>query len=619
MATIAPSSEIKLYSNIQITGGMNIAFSTRAAQTAYFNRHVVQHHTNCYYVRKTGTLKVEARPSIVNSCNFISFRNPAFLDKTIYARIVDWEYINNETTEIRYAIDWWQTYMFDCRYLRGQIEREHLSQDDFVKAESNPYDLSIYEFNTSEALPTGESLEPNYTLGTNLDTIGPNGSPWVVIQVSSFDTEIVPLNPLVGLSSAVFTPNNEVIIGGVTRELKLKLPHAYYTFVTQENRMHPILDYLTKQGLTMEIIGIYMINSDIITSYLEINGNDVPKSSMYKIKSNWLKTGYRNKKLCRHPFQYIRVVTPANEIKEYQIERFMSDRLLYMALCLDGVNMISILPYGYKEFKNNGGNLENLNYGERIDFNNIGQVGFATDAYLAFQSNQYAKTLQERTVSKAAALTGHGLGMSTYDYAHPKYGEHLSVADLFGRGTAMAVQMASTMLPDFVNNLPVVGDVVKSLGAPGFDETIKQDFAETYRTSDNNDADPYQIYKDAYAADEYHAGDSNGMIDSYFALNGGKLYQFQVFYVSLLPDIMNKYDNYFSYYGYNSQRVGVPRILNYVTQSGSQPHFDDLDGLVKTYVKTSGIRITNVPENVSGYIENIFNSGCLFLKGENLQ
>lgn len=611
MPRIVPSSSITLYSGIQITGGMNIAFASRAAQQAYFNKHIQVRSIDCTYIRKTGRIKVETLASVVNSCNFISFRNPLFENREFYARITNWEYVNNVMVEISYTIDYWQSYMFDISYLRGTVEREHLSVSDFNKAEANPWDLSIYEFNTKENLPYGTELEPNYTVGQNFELWGPNGDPWIIVQVSSFDTDAVPLNNLIGLSSMMFTPNNEVWVNGIKTDLVLKLPHAYYTFVTQISRLQPMINYLTQQGLAAEIIGVYMANSDIITSYLEINGDSIPDTSMEIVNMNFVKTNFRNKKLCLHPYQYLRVVSPSNDAKEYKYERFMSNRRMYIALCLDGVNTISAIPYGYREFKEGGSNLENLNYNERLDFNNIAQIGYSSDAFLAYVSNQYAKTIENRSISVSSAMQGKLQTAENYGSEKPE--------GILGRlGHALRAAEGSNVL-DTVGQL-LTGNITGAAETARGDvlNSLQQQYADIHRSSDVNTATPYDIYKDAYAADEYHAGDSNGMLDSYFSLSGGKIYQFQVYYVSLLPDIMQKYDNYFSYYGYNSQRCGVPRVINYVHQTGDQPHFDDLDGLYKTYVKTASIRVTGVPESVSGYIENIFNSGCLFLKGESL-
>ena len=170
---ITPDSHINLYANVEIDNGEQLAFSSVANQNAYFQACLAHAYTPCTVVRKTGALRVELGGNYVSQCNYISFHNPSFDDKIIYARIIDYEYINNECTEITYAIDYWQTWMFDVRYEECFIEREHLSETDWDKAEANPYDPDIFELRTSEDLPIGKDLEKvEYVIGTSQDADG---------------------------------------------------------------------------------------------------------------------------------------------------------------------------------------------------------------------------------------------------------------------------------------------------------------------------------------------------------------------------------------------------------------------------------------------------------------
>lgn len=155
---IAPDSSIKLYGGVQIIPGRQIAFSSRANQNAYFASKLVQNYTPCTYVRKTLTLKAEVPLSVVKNCNYISFTNPSFENITWYAKIVNYEYVNNACTEIMYAIDYFQTFMFDVNFEVCTIDREQLSVDDYAKSEANPYDYSIVELRTNENIPLPDEV-----------------------------------------------------------------------------------------------------------------------------------------------------------------------------------------------------------------------------------------------------------------------------------------------------------------------------------------------------------------------------------------------------------------------------------------------------------------------------
>lgn len=165
---ITPSSTITLYANVDIDNGEQLVFSTREKQVEYFTSKKVRDYVPCTMIRKNGAVRVEIAGSVVKTCNYLSFVNPAFDNKTVYARIIDYDYVNNECVDIAYYIDFWQTWMFDVQFEDMYIEREHLSQADYLKSVDNPYDPTIFEFRTNESLPVAKDLEKlNYTIGSS--------------------------------------------------------------------------------------------------------------------------------------------------------------------------------------------------------------------------------------------------------------------------------------------------------------------------------------------------------------------------------------------------------------------------------------------------------------------
>ena len=168
---IQPGSTITLYSGVDIGTDMQLAFSTQAKQTAYFTSKIKKSYVNCTIVKdKIGSLKVAIKPvgqagtgeitgvDLAES-NYMSFVNPSFDNKVIYCYIVDYRYLNNETAEIMYMIDYWQTWMFDVTFQDMYIDREHLSASDWTKVEANPYRSDVPQMITAEPLPVSKSLE----------------------------------------------------------------------------------------------------------------------------------------------------------------------------------------------------------------------------------------------------------------------------------------------------------------------------------------------------------------------------------------------------------------------------------------------------------------------------
>ena len=168
---IQPDSTITLYSGVDIGTDMQLAFSSATKQTAYFTSKVKKAYVNCTTVKdKIGVVRVAVKPvgqagtgeitgHDLAACNYMSFINPSFDNKVIYCYVVDYKYLNNETAEIMYVIDYWQTWMFDVDFHDMYIDREHLSEDDWDKIEANPYDPTVPQMITEEPLPTPMGYE----------------------------------------------------------------------------------------------------------------------------------------------------------------------------------------------------------------------------------------------------------------------------------------------------------------------------------------------------------------------------------------------------------------------------------------------------------------------------
>lgn len=174
---IQPDSTITLYSGVDIGTDMQLAFSSAAKQSAYFASKVKKTYVNCTVVKdKIGVVRVAIKPvghagtgeitgHDLASCNYMSFINPSFDNKVIYCYIVDYKYLNNETAEIHYMIDYWQTWLFDVTFSDMYIDREHLSASDWDKIEDNPYDPTVPQMITAEPLPVAKGYEkPFYNI-----------------------------------------------------------------------------------------------------------------------------------------------------------------------------------------------------------------------------------------------------------------------------------------------------------------------------------------------------------------------------------------------------------------------------------------------------------------------
>ena len=115
----------------------------------------------------------------------------------------------------------------------------------------------------------------------------------------------------------------------------------------------------------------------------------------------------------------------------------------------------------------------------------------------------------------------------------------------------------------------------------------------------------------ATVADNYNTGSSKGWA-------GYMRAPLRFIFQKVCPraDIVEQYDKYFDYFGYNSGRIGVPYVYNYIKRTGDQPHFATIDGEQVTYCQADITVMADgkAPEVAARAIEAMFSSGMLFTK-----
>ena len=137
MAYIEPNSEIVLFQNVLIDSSYEntIYFASRSAQESYFfnNSKILLHLTRHSYNRtRRGSVKIKAPVSTVMRSTYMAFKNDSYENKWFYCFIDDFNYINDNTVEVFYTIDFIQTYFIgDCSLQQCYVEREH-DPDDIV-------------------------------------------------------------------------------------------------------------------------------------------------------------------------------------------------------------------------------------------------------------------------------------------------------------------------------------------------------------------------------------------------------------------------------------------------------------------------------------------------------
>lgn len=149
MSYIAPDTDIYLLANVECDKSYDNVkyFATKNAQHSYMSSKIVKSFTNQSYGRvNKGTFRLFCKADDVYQCNYLMFQNTAFGNKWFYAFINSIEYISNNTCEVRFTIDLFQTWFLDCTLGQCFVEREHVTDD------------SIGAHTLNEDVPTGEMI-----------------------------------------------------------------------------------------------------------------------------------------------------------------------------------------------------------------------------------------------------------------------------------------------------------------------------------------------------------------------------------------------------------------------------------------------------------------------------
>ena len=114
------NSKVKLISipEFMIGNGHQIEFKTKEEQQTFFESHAIGEYSwnDMSYVRSNGgNMKILANKDALDAKapNWIMFQNTDFGERWFFANILDMYYISPKVTDITYAVDSFQTFMFD--------------------------------------------------------------------------------------------------------------------------------------------------------------------------------------------------------------------------------------------------------------------------------------------------------------------------------------------------------------------------------------------------------------------------------------------------------------------------------------------------------------------------
>lgn len=658
---IGQNSVLNLYSNVEVSDGLQVAFSSAAAQYNYFSKRLVKQYTGMSYVYRNGVVKIQDTPQVVARANYISFNNPSFESKPIYARITDYQYVNNATVKITYAIDWFQTFMFDVSYRSCQIQREHLSDADWAKAVANPWRHDILELETGENFHFTEDDRPQILTNERVHYLQcPDDSPdcYVMLALSPFSfsynvgdktPEADMYNWLMGFKNNVaeklanddfghLVVRADDVFDGLPASLNIYIFEAgdvYQSLFTDmdeawsvpKKRLAGVLDDLTAMGRTSQIVALYYAPKATVRAFL--GGSDTAKNIFSVDNLNARTCNASNPKMKRFPFSYLTVESPSGNRKEFHYEKFADPTTqidFFLLGSFNGFPFLSLVPYNYGQGNPSAVVFDKTGFDitERLDYAEVPQLSYTTDGFLSYISSQYQQAQANQSTPVQLARMGEFMGgaaTAAASLAPTLAGGALNgltasgaLSDTRPVGAGMAA-LGSTLSNVSQGDNSKAGAVA---GAAMMAHAVASNFSDANvraamgaNVGLGSPVYNFDMERSLYDNDIYHAGTAGG----FPAYKLGRFY-YQFYFKTLTPAWTEIVDNYFNAFGYNSGRIGIPRVVNFINGSGDQPHFVTYDGAPTTYVKTTDCHVISTMMPVSQDIEALFNAGCRFIKGD---
>lgn len=639
MSIIAPNSEVTLYRNVMISDREHIVFATEAERDAYFTAHKYKDNVECSYQRIGDPLVLEIPISDMYKFNYISFKNPSFENKIIFARTLNPVYINNEVLAVPYVVDDWTTFMFDVNCEECSVVREHIKEVEKSVIDDNPYSLTVlrdYPF-----MHTPEPFSPVASLRNKLNYVGTDTYAPIIDftsnglwrpQIFMFVSQVIDTQHPDG----TYSPPPVWMTG-----MNFASCVAFYNYEPNSTGLQQLQDKIneyTIEGCVSSILGIYVLPYIYGTAFDSGTETNFRK----EITVNIPRTSYSNKKLSQFPYTFLSVTDPMGNVKEYQIERF--DNIdgtadpyqvkFSLFFTWNGQPEVVLAPQNYNGFSDGQGNVlpsnkqayKNANFYEKMVFNQFPQIAYNTDGYLTWLGN----TLRGQTLKDTTAAPW------AYNDILFTMGQSLETTGALFKGVVGATgQLASGNMIGAGANLASgfvdYGSSLFNQMGRNWEYAKNKDLHRTSTDFQENgmDAKLPSFLKDANRAfvnNDYKSGGSSSTLTAYMLGRIGFYFKVE----TLLDGVAYKYNNCMNNYGYAVLDSKIPNLFNIMaTQSWSSmdnPIFCQMDfgtehsSVDVTYVQTVDCNLTcktnkAVPLDSLRRMEALFDGGHRFLKG----
>lgn len=229
MADFHPETTVYLFEATGVDDENQPYFTSEASKISWYISHNVHSYVDYSYQRENrGFIRVKDKAENLRKCDMMAWRNST--GKTVLARVNTIEFINPNTTEIGYSVDYMQTYIEDIIWCDCWIEREMQSGD---------WNGGIPSFNNLQP----EGLETGMLVRT----------PEWADGITFFD-----------MSMVILSAYDEAGEDGYTTTVRAGYPESLNTIVmgvNETNRLAAMISTYAEKGRLDGIMGIFLCPS----------------------------------------------------------------------------------------------------------------------------------------------------------------------------------------------------------------------------------------------------------------------------------------------------------------------------------------------------------------------
>lgn len=353
-------------------------FETYAERTQYLETKQVAGFPTCSIVHN-GRIRVTGQINDMINCNYMSFKNfgagyPENL-RTFYCFITSVDYVNINTVEIQYEIDWIQSYLFDFKYGECFVEREHVNDDTFGKHLLDE-GIAITDYRIMEM------FQHNYQKG------------YVCYYLSDV-ASAVNVDTRNGMLIATELTMNRYLVRG---DLEL------------------FLNQLNRNGESDKVVSLTMCpmpfadQEDITNPNLQMFFNLVNEPLLFKDSESEYKAV--NNKMGIFPFKLFTVDNYNGSVQEFHWENFEGDPAFEMDGVIHPRPCLECFPKNYLKWY--GENFKTRNFA--VQYTNFPQIPWTSDTFRAWVSQNGTAMFWDNASKGVQAVGGAltaALGIAT--------------------------------------------------------------------------------------------------------------------------------------------------------------------------------------------------------------